>query len=347
MTFNADEKDISILMGKIANVLDDDQLYYWGIKIGWEAIAKIYDIFDEVGTYENGVFNKFSTDIIIANIFKKDKSLFKNVFAYIASRYELQILEECMQEYEVILEDNLGFSLDNGIDIDNIKMFISFNSNDDKEAVKIQDFFINCGVDCFLSKTDIEISEEYKTRTFNEICNADIFIYLLSKNSRASDWCDQEMGMAYMKHKLGNSEIFVVSHDGIDPYGFLSSFNAAFTYDANYLFDIARKIDEKFDSSLVENVTDYYDELLNSKIKELYTVVGYSNAKSLLYFINKRTYLLDETQLKMICDAAIRNNQIYDCIVCRNPLITILSDCKDLIDDELYQKVFNKINPVV
>ena len=47
------------------------------VKIEWEAIANIFDIFDEVGAYEDGIFNKYPTDIIIAKIFKKDRFLFK------------------------------------------------------------------------------------------------------------------------------------------------------------------------------------------------------------------------------------------------------------------------------
>lgn len=340
------EKDFSMIIGKVSNALDDGQLYYLDVKIEWEAIAKIFDIFDEVGTYENGIFEKYPTDIIVANIFKKDKFLFNKVFTYIAGRYRLQLLNEYMMEYESVLDNGLDFTFENEMDADNLKMFISFNSNDDEEAEKIQKFFIKCGVDCFLSKTSIDVSDEYKKVAFDEICKADIFIYLLSEHSKSSDWCDQEMGMAYMKYKLGKSEIFVVSHDGSDPYGFLSSFNAKSTCNANYLFDIARKIDEKLNSSLVETVMEYYDSELNSKIKELYVVGGYLDAKSLLSFINKRSHLLTESQLRMICEAAIRNDQIYECIVCKEPLINMLSDCKDLIDDDLYRDVFNKINPI-
>lgn len=340
-----EENDILEQLGKIANALDDEQLIYWNVKIEWESIAKIYDIFDEVGKYENGVFKKLPTDMIIANIFKKDKFLFKNVLTYLVTRHELPILKDCLNEYETILNDDLGFTLDNEVDSSNLKIFISFNNNDSAEAMKIQKFFKNCGLECFLSKTDMEISEEYKKRTFNEICNSNIFIYLLSENSKASDWCDQEMGMAYMKHQLGNSEIFIVSHDSTEPYGFLSSFNLGFTYNSNYLFDIARKIDEKFNSQLVSKITDYYNGLVNTKVKELFTVGNFKSAREILYFINKRSEFLDDTQIEMICDATIQNQNLYMCYICREPLIEILDTHKDRIDNKLYQKVFNAINP--
>lgn len=72
-----EENESAMLLGKIGNALDDDQLAYWDVKIEWEAIANIFDIFDEVGAYEDGIFNKYPTDIIIAKIFKKDRFLFK------------------------------------------------------------------------------------------------------------------------------------------------------------------------------------------------------------------------------------------------------------------------------
>lgn len=83
------EKDFSMVIGKVSNALDDGQLNYWNIKIEWEAIAKIFEIFDEVGTYINGIFEKYPTDIIVANIFKKDKFLFNNVFTYIAKNFHI------------------------------------------------------------------------------------------------------------------------------------------------------------------------------------------------------------------------------------------------------------------
>ena len=338
--------EVSRLFGDVGGAIDDNLLWDLDVKIEWEVIAEIYGIFDEVGTCENGFFNKHPTDLIIVNIFKKNKSLFKDVFLFIANRYNLVRLKQCLDEYEYIFDDDLEFSFDGETNVDNLKMFISFSNKDGEEAVKIQDFFKNCGVDCFLSKTSIDISEQYKSRVFDEIYNADIFIYLLSKNSKTSDWCDQEMGMAYIKYKLGNAELFVVSHDGSIPYGFLSSFNAGSTCDANYLLKIAKKIDEKLGSSLVFNIKQYYNESIDLKIKDLSTADSYKSAKRILNFLNKRSEWLNKIQLKRICQISLRNNQIYESFICKKPLKSILSDHKEDIDDELYHKVLNKINSV-
>jgi hypothetical protein len=340
-------EDVSILLAKISGVLDDEILYDLQININWETIANIYDIVEDIGEYNGGYFYPYAIDIIVKNIFNKDKFLFKEVFIYIANRYDFQIIEELFDEYDYLFKDySRDIAFENDMDANNLNMFISFNSNNSEEAKKIQDFFKKGNVNCFLSETDMEISDEYKRKTYNEILNADIFIYLLSVNSKSSDWCDQEMGMAYMKYKFNKSQIFVVSHDGMMPYGFLSSFNAGFTYDSNYLFNVARKIDEKFDSSLFPTIKKAYDDLIDLKIKELSSAKTFKSAEHALLFINHRSHLLNETQLRRICEAALRNNQIYGGFICKEPLEDILSSHKEDIDDELYHEVLNKINPI-
>ena len=109
--------------------------------------------------------------------------------------------------------------------------------------------------------------------------------------------------------------------------------------------DIARKIDEKLDSNLVDDIKSFYKKSLDLKIKELFSVDSYRSAKSSLVFINGYSEFLDEKQLEMICNASITNNQIYEAMICKEPLNNLLSSHKDKIDDDLYQKVFMKINP--
>ena len=337
-------EDITRLLGKVSSVLDDDDLWNLEISIDWEALYEIYKLDGIVGYYNNGYFNRYEVDVIVRNLLKKDLSLFKTVITYISNRYGLPILEEYLNEYSELFEVKKRIDFKNNRDKNNLKMFISFSNKDGKEAEKIQKFFKTCGLDCFLSKTNMEISDEYKNKIYQNILDADIFIYLLSEESKSSDWCDQEMGMAFMKYKFEKSILFVVSNDGTIPYGFLSSFHAGFTYEANYLTEIARKIDEKFDSSLIDSINQYQNDSLNLKIKELFTVKSFNGARDLLVYINHNAENLNEKQLEMICNASLSNNQIYGAFICQEPVNRILSKHKDKIDDELYQEVFKKIN---
>ena len=227
--------DISRLLGKVSSILDDNNLWDLGIKIDWETLYELYKLDGIAGYYNDDYFNRYEVDVIVRNLLKKDFMLFKDVMTYISTRYNLPILEEYLNDYPMLFEIQKGIDFENHFDKNNLKMFISFSNKDDEEAEKIQDFFEKCGVDCFLSKTNMEISDEYKNKIYQNILDADIFIYLLSEESKSSDWCDQEMGMAFMKYKFEKSILFVVSNDGTIPYGFLSSFHAGFTYETNYL----------------------------------------------------------------------------------------------------------------
>ena len=337
--------DISNFLAKISSVLDERNLYDFGIQIDWESLAELYDLYDEIGEYNGNFFNIYVSDVIVRNIFEKDTKIFKNLISYISNRYNLPILDEYLEEYKDLFHsEDLINDFPNKMDKDDLKIFISFSNIDSEEALKIQEYFKNCGVDCFLSKTDIVNSDEYKNKIFKTILESDVFIYLLSEHSKGSNWCDQEMGIAFIKYKFGKSKIFIVSTDDeLLPYGFLSSFNAGFTYEPGYLHTIARKIDEYFDTTLIYNIKEHFKNLVDLKIKELYLAESYFEAKSLLDFILNHEESLSKDQLSMICGAAISNNQIYNCIICQDPLIKILSKHKEIIDDNLYQKVFNKI----
>lgn len=339
------DSDISSFLAKISAVLDERNLYEQDIQIDWESLAKLYNLTDEIGEYNGNFFNQFVSDEFVRNIFKKDEQIFKNFISYISNRYNLPILKEYLEEYnELFSSEDLTNYFPNKMDKNNLKIFISFSNIDSKEALKIQEYFKNCGVECFLSKTDIENSDEYKNKLFKTILESDVFIYLLSKHSKDSNWCDQEMGMAYIKYQFGKSKIFIVcTDDEYLPYGFLSSFNAGFTYQPGYLHTIARKIDEYFGTTLIKNIKLHFKNLVDSKIKELYTAKNYFAARELLQFIINHSDFLNTNQLSLICNAAIKNKQIYEAHICQEPLKQILSDNKEFIDDELYQEVFKKL----
>lgn len=340
--------DVNVLsfLAKISSVLDGRNLFEEGIEIDWESLAELFDLYDELGEYRGNYFMVYASDIFVKNIFEKDEYIFETFIRYISNRYTLPILDEYLEEHnDLFSSEDFKIDFPNKKDKDVLKIFISFSNMDSEEALKIQEYFKNCGVECFLSKTDILNSDEYKNKIFKTIIESDVFIYLLSEHSKNSNWCDQEMGMAFLKYKFGKSKIFIVCTDvDILPYGFLSSFNAGFTYEPSYLHTIARKIDEFFGTTLINNIREYYKSLVDLKIKELFTVSSYVNAEKLLNFIIHHSDFLDENQLHSICIAAITNKQIYNAHICREPLKQIMSENKELIDDDLYQEVFKKIN---
>lgn len=106
----------------------------------------------------------------------------------------------------------------------NLKIFISYSTEDHKKAEEIQNFFIKKNFSCFLSGNSIKPSDRWRERIKNEIETSQIFIFLLSENFKTSKWCDQEAGMGIYKEKNENVLIFPVIIDDIDPYGFIEDY---------------------------------------------------------------------------------------------------------------------------
>ena len=131
--------DISNFLAKISSVLDERNLYDFGIQIDWESLAELYDLYDEIGEYNGNFFNIYVSDVIVRNIFEKDTKIFKNLISYISNRYNLPILDEYLEEYKDLLHsEDLINDFPNKMDKDDLKIFISFSNIDSEEALKIQ-----------------------------------------------------------------------------------------------------------------------------------------------------------------------------------------------------------------
>ena len=159
--------DILRLLAKISNVLDDARLYDLEIDINWETLCEIYDLDEVVGYYNGSYFNQYGIDVIVRNLFNKDPLLFKTVMTYISNRYSIPVLEEYLEEYSYLFNSN-DINFENKLDKDNLKMFISFNSADGDDAVKIQDFFKNCNTRNYISYPQFDSKEIRKHRDSKE-----------------------------------------------------------------------------------------------------------------------------------------------------------------------------------
>src|SRR5207302_289258 len=66
---------------------------------------------------------------------------------------------------------------------------------------------------------DLVVSEEWKARILEELKTADIFVCLLSKHFKASDWCPQELGFIITRPEM---IIIPMSIDGTTSFGFIN-----------------------------------------------------------------------------------------------------------------------------
>lgn len=101
----------------------------------------------------------------------------------------------------------------------NITAFVSYSTVDKIHGAKVKHILKQYGIRCFLAHEDLEVSEEWKIRILEELASCDIFIPLLSKAFKLSDWASQEIGIV-----SGRNDILIIplSIDNTVPYGFIA-----------------------------------------------------------------------------------------------------------------------------
>ncbi|MCQ2191711.1 MAG: toll/interleukin-1 receptor domain-containing protein [Paludibacteraceae bacterium] len=76
------------------------------------------------------------------------------------------------------------------------KIFISYARKDKDEVYPIVDEIERNGFDCWIDKNGIESGDQFKNVILDAIDGCEIFIYMLSANTLASDWCQKEFNYA-------------------------------------------------------------------------------------------------------------------------------------------------------
>jgi hypothetical protein len=87
-----------------------------------------------------------------------------------------------------------------------------------KTAGALRALLAECGAGSFLAHEDIDVSQEWRERILNELKVCNVFIPLLSRHFRESEWASQEIGLAYSR---ANVLLIPLSTDGTMPFGFI------------------------------------------------------------------------------------------------------------------------------
>ena len=105
-----------------------------------------------------------------------------------------------------------------------LNVFLSYCSEEEKSlAGKLKEMFKSyCGYEVFLAHDDMIPSTDFKEGIIKGIKNCDVFIALISKTYKTSEFTDQETRMAVPLKK----KIIPVKIDHTNPYGFLSDYHA-------------------------------------------------------------------------------------------------------------------------
>lgn len=108
-----------------------------------------------------------------------------------------------------------------------VTVFISYATQDVKEAGALHHLLKLLGFKCFLAHKDIPKGEQWRDEIVNVLRKSDVFIALLSEHGVASSWVQQECGMAHLLRKRARKPLIIpVVPDGAVPPGCLSDYQA-------------------------------------------------------------------------------------------------------------------------
>jgi hypothetical protein len=100
-----------------------------------------------------------------------------------------------------------------------IQIFISHANAQKEIAGAVREEYQRLGLSAFIAHEDIKVSDEWKNEILAALEECNVFVFLLSEEFEASDWCSQEIGVAFARKDV----LFIpISLDGTKPYGFVS-----------------------------------------------------------------------------------------------------------------------------
>lgn len=302
VTMKIEDKFIADLSNELDFLIDE---------IDWEFMENKYDLKGCLGDYgDDGIFYHFgSLEWIINNSFNYNPKKCIEMFEYICYKYKNDFDFSEVKNYINLEEKEINFEFKE-MDFQNLRVFISYSSNDFEEANRIYNIFKNTNINCFLASKEIKLGENWDERIFEELINADIFIFLLSESYKESFWCNQESSIAYLKRELHNSVIIPLLTDSVYPYGIFYKIQGISSNQINTIHDFSQFINQdaiSFESAINfehQNKLKEIDEFID----ELSDVTNFHDSNKI--FDKLKFLKLEFYQVKKVFDYALLNDQV-------------------------------------
>lgn len=186
-----------------------------------------------------------------------------------------------------------------------LRAFISYSTTDKLVGADVKGVLGEFGVDSFLAHDDLRVSEEWKGRILEELARCDIFVPLLSKAFRSSDWASQETGIAF-----GRKTVLIIplSIDGTTPFGFISHIQGIKIPDAgvsNHMFQ--EPLIKRFPRKMIPRL-----------IKRVENARNFRGAEAVVKPLVEHFPIFTRNEANQFATAASNNNQVWSASLCRS-----------------------------
>ncbi len=291
--------------------------------------------------YGSYLFSVLSTFVVFAPLEKyyKLKGLSKEeqklIFDSILEIHPLEAYspEITSVEFRILQESNGNEEIEVTHIVKVIKVFLSYSAIDKKLASKIKRWFEDYGLEVFLAHEDITPSAEWRKVILQNLENCNVFIPIVTKNFKDSDWTDQEIGIALSKRKF----IIPLSID-IIPYGFLNELQSL-KLDTKRVQSSCKKIFE-----ILGQNSEFEKSLSNSVIKAFLNSVNYEEAKNKSRILLEFDDAFTTEQANEIIKGSTQNNQIYGSFGAQEALRKLIQKHSEVVDKNLTRKLYEKFD---
>lgn len=207
--------NVDKFIADISNTID-----YLIDNIQWDFYEKKFNLEGSLGyhNHDGTFYHHNSIDWIINNAFNKNPKNCISMLEYICYKNSITFDFSDIKNEIDMSENEVDFEFPKR-NLKNLRVFISYSSEDLIEAERIYNIFKDSEIHCFLASKEIKLGENWDERIFEELINADIFIFLLSEDYKNSFWCNQESSIGYLKREFSNSIVIPLLMDTVTPYG--------------------------------------------------------------------------------------------------------------------------------
>lgn len=220
----------------------------------------------------------------------------QRVFASFSLKLKLGALKPCGQ-----LCKSLGRTAETPART--MKAFISYSHHDRKRGADVKKVLADFEIEAFLAHDDIHVSQQWRDRIMRELKESKIFIALLSKALRESDWAPQEIGVASSRRGV---LVIPLSLDGTLPFGFISHLQGKplpeFSVPLSLVIDPI--------------VKRFPRETLPLVIFRLRSSPSWRYSEALMELLRPHFRKLTEQQIHDVTEAAIANYQVWSAAGC-------------------------------
>lgn len=186
---------------------------------------------------------------------------------------------------------------------DQIPAFVSYAAAESRYGHEVKSLLKKHGIDGFLAHEDLLVSEQWRLRILEELGRCEVFIPLISKAFKASDWCAQEAGIAIAR---ADAAIVPLTLDGTPPYGFLAQYQARRFPESGITEELL----------ITPIIRQHPRKLLPGMIARVEQAGGWRIAEAALAPLVPFFNNLDQSELDRLVEAAVGNSEVWSASKC-------------------------------